>query len=205
MRCVLPRLVLLLADLVLAAGLAAYWLRAPSWPEPAALPPDAAALAPQVPVRVPPDAGMVQAITERPLFSPGRSAAGGNGRAESFQDFRLVGLLGSGEASVALLGNGSAIRRIRAGEQIDGWTLRGGDGRTAHFSRGEHAGPGRDLFMAHAAQKPTAPPTPAGTAATAPAAPPAVAKAGEAPPAPDDNSAAARRARREARQRANAN
>lgn len=200
-----PRLVLVLANLALAAGLLAYWLGAPAWPEPAPLPPDAAALVPQSPTQPAPDAAVVQAITERPLFSPTRSAAAGNGGAPSFQDFRLVGLLGSGQATVALLAHGDRIRRVRAGEQIDGWVLQGGDGRTARFSRGEL--PGQDLFMEHAAQKPAEPVAAATITSQTPPAPSAgtAAKASDAPPAADDNTVAARRARREARRQAAAN
>lgn len=199
-----PRLVLVLANLALAAGLLAYWLGAPAWPEPAPLPPDAAALAPQSPTQPAPDAAVVQAITERPLFSPTRSAAAGNGGAPSFQDFRLVGLLGSGQATVALLAHGDRIRRVRAGEQIDGWVLQGSDGRTARFSRGEL--PGQDLFMEHAVQKPAEPVAAATTTPqTPPPSPGAAAKASDAPPVADDDTAAARRARRQARRQAAAN
>lgn len=193
-----PQLALTALNLGLLGALAAFWWRlAPPWQPPPPLLPDPATLAPPVLAHAPLDAAVVQAIAERPLFAAGRRADAGDaaadaGGTDAARDIRLLGLLGSGERSVAIVSSGGRTRRVRQGEQLDGWTLQGNDGRSARFTRGES--PSRELQMVHAPQPAVA--TPAATPAASAATP---------PPARDDDSGAARRARREARQAAQEN
>lgn len=232
---VAPRVVLIALNVALFGGAAAFWhLLAPPWQAPEPLPLDAATLAPQTIQRPPLDAAMAQAIAERPLFIPGRTAAAESttaGKPGSFNDARLLGLLGSGDRAVAIISSGGITRRLRQGEQFDGWTLQGETGRIARFTRGE--GETREVRMVHAVQPPptaTAPaaaadaaangtrqqanaePRAANTATPNAAPPPASAGTATTPSTPpnaargEDASraeelAAERRARREARQR----
>ncbi len=213
LRALSPRLLLAGLNLALLAALAAFWLyAAPPWQPPAAMAPDQATLAVQPVSRPALEPAAAQAIQERPLFIAGRhgstAESNGDGKSGAFGEARLLGLLGSGKQTVAIVGSGNTTLRLKQGDKLDGWSLQGTEGRRAHFSRG--ADETRELQLEHAPQPPApaapasanaaaATPKPAENAAPTPQAQPSPLQQGEETPAPAASDAAARRARREAR------
>lgn len=198
--------------------IAAFWLvLARPWVPPAPVVPDTASLAPLEIVRATPDAAVLVAIAERPLFiaerrpvpaSADAAAEQVAAKADAFDNVRLLGILGGEVYGVAIVNTNGVNRRIRKGEQLDGWTLQDVAGRVVRFSRGD--GEIRELVMTHGNSQrkaPDEPPAPgASSAATPPGRPglpPPAAHAGGQPTV--EELVAARRARREALLRSNAN
>lgn len=197
-----PRLLLIGLNLALLAALAAFWLyAAPPWQPPAAMAPDLATLAVQPVSRPALEPAAAQAIQERPLFIAGRhgstAESNGDGKSGAFGDARLLGLLGSGKQTVAIVGSGKTTLRLKPGDQLDGWALQGAEGRRARFGRG--ADETRELQLEHAPQPPAPAAPAAAPAAARPAdnAAPAQQQNEDAPAAPAAD--AARQTRREAR------
>jgi hypothetical protein len=134
-----------LAWICFALGVAIvfYWT---IWGFPRALPkplaPDPSAFA--VHPVAPPAPSIVAAITERPLFLPGRqaqnSAPYGAALAPNEADFlneaRLVGIASEPDGGIAIVSLGGKQRRVRQGEEIDGWTLDRIQSNAAYFTKG---------------------------------------------------------------------
>lgn len=207
-----PQAMLVALNAVLVAGMAAVWLAgSSSWGEPAPVVPDPSSIAPR---KVGAQAVAVtrEALAGRPLFAQSRrplppaqsEAAAAPGGA--FQDARLLGILGKGADGVAIVRVAGGNKRLRLGEELEGWALKEARGRTARFARG--GGEVRELYLEHAAQQNGPPPPTAGAppkAQAAAAAPPGQAPTAAAPPPIPaagqksiDELVAERRARREA-------
>lgn len=220
-----PQTLLLGVVVVALAAIAGYWsLLAVPRDLPGAVVPDAAALRAQTVDAVVPDAALVQAIAARPLFIPGRRPLADDAQvttdsASTSGGGRLVlkGVLGAGDVGVAILSRDGVVRRLSRGQVVDGWTLEQIDGRVARFSGA--GGETMELKLEHLTQ---------GTAGQAQAVPPplqpqsadpqAAAGTTTAPPPPPapvvrpaagalspEELVAARRARREALLRSQAN
>lgn len=136
-------LVLALALVVLIAF--AWLLGSGRWQAPAPLLPDVATLAAETLISATPlPADAVALVAARPLFAPDRrpfaaaapAAADADKRATDILDqARLVGVLGSGKASVALLHTTDGSKRLRIGQELHGWRLASIDARGASFER----------------------------------------------------------------------
>ncbi|MDR2261786.1 MAG: hypothetical protein LBE06_12875 [Azoarcus sp.] len=191
---------------VLGILIVLYWLLlARARPLPEAIVPDPSALAAQTVTRPPLNPTVVAVFTARPLFLPDRRPLPpDNAPAEEipaivdpFGGARLVGVIAEPEGGVAIILRDGKQRRVRQGEQFDGWTLVMLEDRLARFTGA--GGDARELQLTYKHD-------PAGTV------PPAAAKAPGTPrrPAPARNAgapaqansmeaaAASRRARREA-------
>lgn len=137
-------LVLALALLVLIA--LAWLLGSGRWQAPAPLLPDVATLAAEALVNTtPPPPDAVAIVAARPLFAPDRrpfaadagpTPADADKRATDILDqAKLVGVLGSGTASVALLHTAEGSKRLRVGQTLHGWRLVAVDAGGAAFER----------------------------------------------------------------------
>ncbi len=127
-----PLRLLLLADALLAAALAVAWFAtSPAWEPPPGRPPDPESLAPGDPAapQIPREA--LSAMTERPLFEPGRRPArGGNAPeavaaepAEALATPTLLGLARGAAGGSAILRLDGEVRRVRPGDRVGPWTL----------------------------------------------------------------------------------
>ena len=201
---------------ILLVMIGVFWLwGTSSWESPAAIVPDAAALTPFAVKRIGPDGAMLSAIVDRPLFVADRRSATAETEvaetiapADIFNNISLVGIIGKGAESVVIVRVNGQTRRIRQGDQLEGWTLQETDGRTAWFGHG--ADQKRELVMRYAVQGgavvsasgTAAPPAAAGgttVAAPVPETPPPRASGTQQS---TEDFVAARRARREALWRA---
>lgn len=140
-----------------AAGIATLWYSGDkTWTPPPPRPIDAGLLeAPKV-YADPPGGELFAEISARPLFDPSRRppppepVAAAESEPDPFVNVKLLGLFGSaGEGGVILQIDGRS-KRLRVGETLGPWTLRGTSGSSAHFigARGEQ----KKLEMRYLAQ-----------------------------------------------------
>lgn len=208
-----PQTQLLAVNGALLAGIVAVWsFGAMAWTEPAEVAPDAASLAPRSIAKVEISPAIPDTIAARPLFAsdrrplPTTTAAAPSEEVGAFQNMHLLGVLGSGDQSVVIIHTGTASKRVKTGEKLDGWTLQAIDGRVARFVG--NGGEVRELFLAHAVQRPnpqapaaavnSPPPPPQGGTAAAQALGTQVPNANPAQQRSIEELIAERRARREA-------
>ncbi len=183
----------LLIDVLLAIAIAAAFVDGnPGWSEPVAIAPDPASLAPLEIARRPPNAEVLRAAIERPLFARNRrpqsaDAAASTESAQSsgdpFDGFVLVGLAGSGGDGVVVVRSNGANKRIRVGGRLGDWTVNGIDGRTVHLARGESET--RELHLDHARQRSATRTSVSGKGASAPLPPDAELRAPDSKPQSD--------------------
>lgn len=153
-----PQILLLGMNFILGGAIITFWMfGAEPWSPPSAMPLNAAVLVPFQIKQAVLDSNLLNAIIERPLFVAERrpvtekTAGEVNATVDIFNDVKLVGILGQGAQSVVIVNIGGKVRRVRYGEQLEGWTLQQVDGRVARFAQGE--GQNKELVMQYAAQK----------------------------------------------------
>lgn len=132
--------------LILLLLIAAAWLAGSRWQPPDPLLPELSALAPRALETPPVPADAAAIIAARPLFAPSRrpppppelaaeQAAEQQQTPDLLDAARLVGVLGSGSNSVAILHVAEGSKRLRIGQTLHGWQLAAVDTRGATFER----------------------------------------------------------------------
>lgn len=134
---------LALGVVVLVVLIAVAWLTGQRWQAPDPLLPEVSALAAERLVLPAAQPDAVDIVAARPLFAPDRRppqpgadpAADAKPAPDLLSQARLVGVLGSGKDSVALLQTTEGGKRLRVGQALHGWRLAGIDPRGATFER----------------------------------------------------------------------
>lgn len=144
-RWALPLLVAV--NLALLGWLALRWITPEGewiglkWVAPAAQRPalDGGAALPQTGVEL----GRFVATLERPLFvatrrpPPPPQAASAAVAADPLSDLRLLGVYGNQQAGGVIVRVDSRVRRLKVGESLGGWTLRGVQAQAVELARGD--------------------------------------------------------------------
>jgi len=160
----------LAVNLGLAAALVYLWTDEGRWrwPEPEALPPSLAEVAP-IPASEPAEVARYRETLERPLFASTRRIAPrsdpqGEGKeaVDPLKDVRLLGTYGAGSRGGVVIIAAGKLQRVAIGDRIGEWTVAGEEGRGAAFVRANGERRRLDLALnttavAGADAKPTAP------------------------------------------------
>ncbi len=127
--------------LVLVPLIVFAWLSGSPWRAPEALLPDPSSLAAQALDAAPARPDAADIIAARPLFAQNRRPPPPEPPKEEkkapdlLDQAKLVGVLGSGHGSVALLHTGEGAKRLRIGDSLNGWRFARIDARGAAFER----------------------------------------------------------------------
>jgi len=154
---------LLVLVLALAAGLASLWVdrqgqwRNIVWTAPAAKLPDVKPLVNVVPAAEGASAVSYASIQDRPLFAPDRRPPPPPAPPpppDPFATIQMYGIFSGANAGILARVDGN-VRRVKVGESIGSWTLKGIDGRKISFVQGDQT---RDLSLAYAKLRTVTPP-----------------------------------------------
>lgn len=160
---------ILLVTLVVALGgaLASLWLDesgqplAFAWTAPAPLPPELSAGA-SAEAAAPANPAQFMAVLDRPMFAPDRrpppppAPPAPPPPPDPLANVTLYGLFGNGDSGGVLANFDGKVRRVHVNESIGDWTVKGIEGRSVTFARGDETRT-LNLVANHGARK--APPT----------------------------------------------
>lgn len=136
-------------NVVLVCGLLAAWfkpdgsLRNVHWPPPESVSVDYLGSVPVLPARNAIDMGRVVAMTDRPLFVPGRrpppppppSGATEEVPVDNLSTAQILGIYEGNGVGGVVMNIAGKNRRFRLQEVVDGWTLKSIEGKTVVFER----------------------------------------------------------------------